>query len=80
MTCGNAHWKDHRVSLLGRQWLYHRLGLLRMDFLDELGKAVCIKIGDRIRMKESLLPMLSSSLFEQDPESKSCHVLKMNEK
>lgn len=51
-----------------------------MDFLDELGKAVCIKIGDRIRMKESLLPMLSSSLFEQDPESKSCHVLKMNEK
>lgn len=40
-----------------------------MYSLEQLGKAVCIRMGDEISLKDSLLPLFSFSLLEQGCES-----------
>lgn len=40
-----------------------------MYSLERLGKAVCIRMGDEICLKDSLLPLFSFSLLEQGSES-----------
>lgn len=40
-----------------------------MYSLEQLGKAVCIRMGDELSLKDSLLPLFSFSLLEQGCES-----------